>query len=248
MSVPGEPSQLAIYADLEFVGVLERIHYLDVEDSGKIAGVEWTIGVLNEIAKAEATTLSAETLVDGLYRVFIFDKTHSVMARVLENMALSFTELQQRDREFDIRLDERIESYKGAPCGEPGRNQRLQAAQEISGMLQLERNIARDLTSGVTRLTLSRYIARQRRDRGARHGEPICQVRCHNCRRITLFRLDLRETGREGDKIYRIPGLCYSKTVENGVGLVLKGGRITGRMLYGPPTCDCSVLQEIEIV
>lgn len=115
-------------------------------------------------------------------------------------------------------------------------------------MLQLERNIARDLTSGVTRLTLSRYIARQRRDRGARHGEPICQVRCHNCRRITLFRLDLRETGREGDKIYRIPGLCYSKTVENGVGLVLKDGRITGRMLYGPPTCDCSVLQEIEIV
>jgi hypothetical protein len=246
VDVEGESSQLAIYADLEFVGVLERIHYLDMEVSGEVS-VEWTIGLLNSIANEEATVLCAETLVDGFNRVFFFDNLHSKMARLQKNIALSFAELQQRDGEFDIRADEQIQRYINTPDGEVGRNERLQVAQEISDILQLEKNIARDLTSDVTRLTLSRHIARQRRDRGARHGEPICQVRCHSCQRVPLFRLDLRETGREGDKIYRIPGLCYGHTVDNGVGLVLNEGRITGRMLYGPPACDCLMLQKIEI-
>jgi hypothetical protein len=247
VSVQGESSRPVIYANLEFVGVLEKIHYLDVEDSGEVVGVEWTIGLLSTIAEVETTALCAETLVDGLSRVFPFDKIHNQTARILENMALSFKELQQQEVDFDIRLNEQIKEYIDAPKGELGQNRRLQATQKISNMLQLEKNIARDLSSDVTRLTLSRHVARQRRDRGSKYGESVCQVRCHCCQRLVLFRLDLRETGQEGDKVYRIPGLCYSNTVENGVGLVLNGGRITGRMLYGPPACDCSVLQRIEI-
>lgn len=101
-----------------------------------------------------------------------------------------------------------------------------------------------------TRLKNFRMSAIDRRERGAQHGEPICQVRCQRCRRLALFRLDLRETAREGHRIFRIPGLCYSVTMENGVGLVLdEGGRITGRMLYGTPACDCGpdMLQRVEI-
>lgn len=84
-------------------------------------------------------------------------------------------------------------------------------------------------------------------DRGPVGGEPICEVRCPKCRTVTLFRLDLRDTGRLGDKLYRIPGLGYSESVEDGVGLVINKGRITGRMFYGPPACGCQLPEKVEI-
>jgi hypothetical protein len=152
------------------------------------------------------------------------------------------------NEETDIRLEEQIRIYLDAPRDERGKSQRLQAARKISDILLLESDLSGTLGFKIFSPVVSRSLAQDRRDRGARDGEPICQVRCQSCRRVALFRLDLRETSREGDLVYRIPGLCYENTVENGVGLVLKDGRITGRMLYGPPACDCSVLQTIEIL
>jgi hypothetical protein len=104
-----------------------------------------------------------------------------------------------------------------------------------------------DYSSRVTRLTRSWYIASRRKNRGAVSGEPICEVRCPKCRIVTLFRLDLRDTGQLGDKLYRIAGLGYSESVEDGVGLVINIGRITGRMFYGPPACGCQLPEKVEI-
>jgi hypothetical protein len=69
------------------VGEIEKIHYLDVEESGEVAGVNLVIGVLNSIANTEEITLSPEGLVDGLNRVFPFDTMHRRMAQQTVNMA-----------------------------------------------------------------------------------------------------------------------------------------------------------------
>jgi hypothetical protein len=218
-----------VQAELDLVGEIEKIHYLNVEESGEVAGVDWVIGVLDSIANAEGITLSPERLVDGLNRVFPFDIMHKKAAWQTVNKVLSFRERQERDNEFESKVEEQLESYNDAPDGEPGRNRRRDAAQEISEILQLDKHILGDISGQVTRLTRSRHIAQNRRDRRAVSGEPICEVRCPKCRTVTLFRLDLRDTGQLGDKLYRIPGLGYSESMEDGVGLVINKGKDYGQ-------------------
>jgi hypothetical protein len=240
-----DPSVLVM---MDLVGSIEKIHYLDVEKSGEVTGVDWVIGLLNSIVKAEKTTLSPEKLVDGINRVFPFDIIHKKAAFSMVGMVLSFRERQEHDPEFRNHLEIRLESYRNAPGdSDYGRGLRQEAAGEISDILQLDKHIFGDISDQVTRLTRSRHVARKRKERGAVGGEPICEVRCPGCRTVTLFRLDLRETGQVGDKLYRIPGLSYSESVENGVGLVLQEGRISGRMLYGPPACDCQLPEKVQI-
>lgn len=70
---------------------------------------------------------------------------------------------------------------------------------------------------------------------------------CPECCEPTLLRLDLKDNAAVGDTVYRIPGLLYAETLEGGVGLVIRGGRITGRMLYGPPACTCQVKMLVEL-
>jgi hypothetical protein len=236
-----------IQAELDLVGEIEEIYYMGTEESGEVAGVEWAIGILGSIAGAEGIQLSPERLVDGLNRVFPFDNMHKRAALQMVDMVFSFSERQERDNDFKYKVEKQLESYIAAPDGEPGSGRRLDAAREISEILQLDKYIMGDYSSRVTRLTRSWYIASRRKNRGAVSGEPICEVRCPKCRIVTLFRLDLRDTGQLGDKLYRIAGLGYSESVEDGVGLVINIGRITGRMFYGPPACGCQLPEKVEI-
>lgn len=103
-----------------------------------MAGVDWVIGVLDSIANAEGTTLSPERLVDGLNRVFPFDVVHRKAAWQTMNMVLSFRERQERDNEFKSKVEKQLESYNNAPDGEPRRNRRRDAVEEISEILQLD--------------------------------------------------------------------------------------------------------------
>ena len=240
-------TESSIQVEADLAGEIEKIHYLDVEESGEVAGVDWVIGLLVSIANADGVILSVQRLVEGLNRVFPFDMMHVIAARVLVNMVISFGDLQERDNEFKNNLEERLNSYQSAPNGDLGSYHRRDAAQEISRILQLETHIMGDISDQVTRLTRSRHVARRRKERGSVGGEPICEVRCPGCHIVTLFRVDLRLTARVGDKVYRIPGLGYSESVEDGVGLVINEGRITGRMYYGPPACDCEIIERIEI-
>ncbi|EPE31825.1 hypothetical protein GLAREA_11907 [Glarea lozoyensis ATCC 20868] len=236
-----------VQLELDVVGLIERIDYMGVQDSGEIAGVDWAIQYLFSAAAAEEIPLSPEKLVDSMNRVFPFDMIHQQAARVLVNMVFKFEECQERDNNFQTRLKEQLEIYGAASVGEEGSLQRRNAAEEISKALELERHILGEISDQITRLTRSRHVARRRKERGVELGEAICQVRCLTCRCVTLFRLDLRDTADLGHKVFRIPGLSYSEGVENGIGLVVGDGRITGRMFYGPPACDCRFSEIVEI-
>jgi hypothetical protein len=201
---PPAVDEVAIHADLDLVGQIEQIHYLDVKNSGEVAGVHWAIGILDMIARAGGGgggALSPERLVDGLNRVFPFDIMHERMARLLVNMAFSFKELQERDKGFRNRIEMLLTHYSETPNDEIGRSQRQRVAQEISDRLGLAVNISENLSSGITRLTRSKYIAGHRSNSGAHNGEPICGVKCLGCDRVTLFRLDLRDTARVGQSV-----------------------------------------------
>ncbi|KAH0538167.1 hypothetical protein FGG08_005225 [Glutinoglossum americanum] len=235
-----------VETELDLVGVVEEIQHLDVEDSGELAGVNWTIGLLASMARGEGTDLSAKRLVEGLNCVFPFDFNHSKAAQALHGMVFSFQELQEQDGEFAQSIDEQVANYANAPGGEPGKSQREAAVAEIARILELERIIMQFATP-VTRLTRSRHIARRRRDQGAEGGEPICRVKCPRCSKCSLLRLDLRTTATLGAKIYRIAGLTYCESVKDGVGLVLQNRRIVGRMLYGAPACGCRLPEIVQI-
>lgn len=236
-----------VETELDFIGTIDEVQWLDVEDSGELAGVDWTIRFLANIARSEGTSLSAERLVEGLNRVFPFDSNHAKAANVLHGMVFSFQERQEQDEGFGASIDAQLAEYLGAPEGEDGRTQREAAVKEIAQILELEKSIMQFATP-VTRLTRSRHIARRRRDRGVESGEPICMIQCPGCSTRSLLRLDLRPTTTLGAKIYRIPGLTYSDSVEDGTGIVLQDGRIVGRMLYGAPICSCRLPEVVQII
>ena len=234
-----------IRVQLQLMGKIEAIHYMDMEMAGGVDGVDWAIGVLEDIARAAqgntvGTALAPRALVDGLNRIFPFHENHERIARHTVNMAFTFEEKQAQDPRFEHRIQDCLARY---------RDDRAGVAQEISDALGLETNVVGGLSRAVTRLTLSRYIAHHRKSRSASiFGEPVCRVRCSGCGRVTPFRLDLRDTGEAGHLVYRIPGLTYTGTMRDGVGLVLgPKGRITGRMRYGPPACGCNLLEEVEL-
>jgi hypothetical protein len=239
-------TSLGVETVMDHVGEIEKIHFLGVEESGEVEGVCWAIDTLSSISESERAHLSPKGLVDGLNRVFPFDANHKKAAWALEKMVLSFDELVMQNDTLEDKLDIQIESYTVAR-EESQMSDMQDIAAEVSRMLKLEKHIFGETSDQITRLTVSRHLARQRKVRGAKGGEPICEVRCPKCHNVTLFRLDLRETAQIGDKVYRIPELGYSGTVENGVGLVINDGRITGRMLYGPPACDCQVSCTVQI-
>ena len=235
-----------VQVELDLVGKIEKIHYMDVEESGKVEGVNWVIGVLISLADREHTLIYPETLVEGLYRVFPLDVMYERLPRRTPDMDLSFKQRREREPDFEPRLLDQIDAYYMAPEGTPGKYRRQDAAEKISEILRLE--VEYSVDSPGTRLSMARLAARRRQERGTTTGDPICEVRCPKCLKVTLYRLDLRETGGIGDEVYRIPGLCYSLGVEDGVGLVISEGRITGRMFHGPPACDCQACEKVEIL
>jgi len=244
--VPVITDEGVIRATLALAGEIEQICYLDVKISGDFHGLEFALGIIRDVAQTEGMELSPEVLVGGLNRVFPLQDKYYERARQ-HGQVFSFADLDRRDPEFADRIRGLLGKYDEA--GDAG--DRLGAWDAIRGISdELGWKLAGD-GDGKCHFSPfhpSSHFAISREKRGAKGGDPICKVRCPECRRVTVFRLDLRETGGVGQQVYRIPGLAYELSTKNGVGLVIdKDGRITGRMFFGPPACDCRLLVEVEI-
>jgi hypothetical protein len=78
--------------------------------------------------------------------------------------------------------------------------------------------------------------------------EGIARIRCTHCKRRSVFRLTCWQPPTlEISRVFRIPGLLYDETVPNGVGLVLSGDSIIGKMISGTPSCSCLGMERISI-
>src|SRR5205814_458415 len=100
-----------VKTELDLVGEIEKIHYLDTEQSGEVAGVEWAIRLLGSTALAEGGNLSAEKLVDSLNRIFSFDMIHTAAAKLVAGIAYSFQGRQEQDSQFKSNLEEYLADY-----------------------------------------------------------------------------------------------------------------------------------------
>ncbi|KAL8380913.1 hypothetical protein RB595_005282 [Gaeumannomyces hyphopodioides] len=236
-----------VKAELEVVGSIERIHFLDANEAGNVKGVEWAIGLLGSLAGDAPGELSTADLIDGLNRIFPSDTIFTRAA--LSRAAVEYTMegLQRRDSGLEANVQHCLTEYFSSPSGSP---RRQYAAQSLIRIMKYDKDIMRRTSRELTRIIFSGSIAFRRAQRGAIGGEPICEARCvePSCQVLTVLRLDLRADAGIGDTVYRIPGLSYDRGVEDGVGVVLnKEGRITGRMLYGPPKCPCRLRKMVEI-
>ncbi|KAL8376600.1 hypothetical protein RB595_007617 [Gaeumannomyces hyphopodioides] len=224
-----------ITAELEVVGRIEKIHFLNVEDAGGVKGVEWAIGILGSLAGAAPGELSAAELIDGLNRIFPFDVIHAKAARLIAGVEYTMEGLQRQDRRLEAKVQQCLTEYFAGPLGSP---QRRYAAQRLTRIMRYDTHIMGNVMADITRLNKSRLIARDRRERGALGGEPICEARCVEpfCQAVTVLRLDLRTDAEIGDTVYRVPGLSYSNGTEDGVGVVLnKEGGSQGGCAMGHP-------------
>jgi hypothetical protein len=158
------------------VGNIEKIHYVEVEESAEVGGVEKIIGILAVIARNNGTILSPQSLHDGLIQISPFDTNHKEAAWHVERMVFSFEERKENDHEFIARLQRSLDVFEAGNATRP--NRRRDAAEEISKIFELEKYIGRDIPNQMTRLTRSRHIAQHRKARGAKDGEPICEIRC----------------------------------------------------------------------
>ncbi len=77
----------------------------------------------------------------------------------------------------------------------------------------------------------------------------LFSVFCPSCHGTFVFRAGLFEPPCNfGDYIaYRIPGLKYHYSHSNGMGIVMKDGRIVGRMAWATPACECSETEKVKI-
>jgi hypothetical protein len=233
-----------IRLDLEVIGTIAGMHYLDVMDCGNLSGIECTLRLLVSIAQKEQRVLSPQELLGGLNSVFPLDMMHSLLHSHTTSNIASIDVLE--GPVIDI-LRERFEMIGSIGDSTVANHDLKWLAKEIAEILQFERQLLEPVSCNITRLNRSRVLAERRMERGAVGGEPICEVICLECCRSTLLRLDLRDNAAVGDTVYRIPGLSFAETLKGGVGLVIRGGRITGRMLYGPPTCTCQLRMLVEL-
>jgi hypothetical protein len=83
------------------------------------------------------------------------------------------------------------------------------------------------------------------------YGKPmegIGRVCCMFCGKRSIFRLTLWEAPEpDFARVYRIPGLVYDDSVPEGVGMVVLGKRVIGKLMYGTPACDCKRMEFVEL-
>ncbi|CAG8978423.1 hypothetical protein HYALB_00013112 [Hymenoscyphus albidus] len=77
----------------------------------------------------------------------------------------------------------------------------------------------------------------------------LISVACPGCRRSFLFRAGLFESpdSVKGLVAYRIPGLKFDFSHWDGVRILLKDGRVMGRMVWATPACHCFQFEKVQI-
>lgn len=106
-----------IKTELEFVGSIRRIHYLDPDKLGEVAGVELALEILSPLNGGQTGTrsLSAAELIDGLNRIFPFDMACKSIARHKAGWEYTLEARQSHDGEFTQNVERCIEEYLSAP-------------------------------------------------------------------------------------------------------------------------------------
>jgi hypothetical protein len=225
---------------MDIVGVIESVEYVNLRNNDPIPGLERVVLLFVSTGNS-----SASTFVSTINRIYPIEFDHRRASLALQRLPpISYEDFVLQDPSFVPKLEVLLEAYCAAANNS---TLRRELAQQTIHLLQLSKDLL-DLGPEISRFSIARNNAEQRHKRGSDQDEPICKVKCQCCGESFLFRLDLRTTAAVGARVYRIPGLAYSETVENGVGLVVQDNCIVGRMTSGIPACSCSRTEYVRII
>lgn len=79
------------------------------------------------------------------------------------------------------------------------------------------------------------------------YQQTLAIVRCPGCSEAYPFRVQLLGRPMNSAHVYRIPGLQYSETLRDRVGIVVSDGRIIGRVISATPACECKIPETPEL-
>ncbi|KAH8770333.1 hypothetical protein BGZ57DRAFT_441988 [Hyaloscypha finlandica] len=79
------------------------------------------------------------------------------------------------------------------------------------------------------------------------YEDAVAFVRCCGCNQRFPYCFSLLGRKLRDPKLYRIPGLAYTLSSPNGIGLVISEKRIVGRMVSGSPACSCRTREVVEL-
>lgn len=77
----------------------------------------------------------------------------------------------------------------------------------------------------------------------------LLAITCPSCLGTFIFRAALYAPPSEmqGAVAYRIPGLKFSLTPKDGIAVIVKNGRMVGRMVWATPACSCRIVEEVDV-
>jgi hypothetical protein len=231
-----------IAPELDYIGTVEAIHPFPIED-----GPEAALATLIKIFLS-LETWSPGMLIDIIEAVYPIPQFITLLAEAdttgYHKLAISKTDYLKQNPSIEAEIKNCLQSLIDTNVKPSKDTMRQESLGKLISLLELDKQFGPMANDNRLRDLDKRF--RQRRGLDPEHSERICSVRCIHCQKVFLTRPDLRSEAVVGVKMYQIPGLSYTMTSSNGVGiLVNEKRRIVGRMRQAIRFCEC---QKSEIV
>jgi len=238
---------------LESVGVLEWFEYYDFGGDAAL--------VVDDVASkiVRASGKSADAMVEAADRIFPLDEMKAV------NM--------KWDNAKEEEDEEKKEMQDGKPIAASSQAYNLTRVQTLLNdystlvfqqaghkkTVRKRMDLAKKMATALKLGKKGKYASESRLEAASgeaqwfvreygRSMEGIGQVFCIACGMRSIFRLTVWEPPPpEAATVYRIPGLVYDDAVPEGVGMVVLGKRVVGKMMYGTPACECKRMEFVEL-
>jgi len=218
---------------LESVGTITDVRFCESTTTAKLEQEQ----EFCHIVRAVLTCLSCRTsagFVSAMGRIYpvvlscYFD----------EALPITFEEYVNSNPDFVLTLDNLLSEFRRY-LNEHDEFMQQTIAQEIIDLLSLSSPSASKV--GFSRITWNMM-------EGCFCYMPaVASIHCHTCDQDFPFRLELLGEPADVAEVYRIPGLQYASTLQNGTGIVVSRGEIIGRMRSGTPACSCKLLVDVEL-
>jgi hypothetical protein len=80
------------------------------------------------------------------------------------------------------------------------------------------------------------------------YRDVVAMIQCPSCNNRYPYRFTiLKGVDQNSLALFRIPGLGYTSSLADGVGLVISGETLVGRFIYGTRACDCGNMETVVL-
>jgi hypothetical protein len=210
--------------ELMSVGIIEEVHFWEFT-SEKLASLR---NVVDLILKTHGR--SASQFVSTISRVYGIPEHMRAL-----KCPKTLDEAVQRIPDFEARLNKLFDEILGIA---PFRNSYIEIC-KLMGLLEPLQMGKQGTAMHHSEISIF--------DQNEHTFLTVAVVQCRGCEQRFLFQLILYTKDAIGSEVYRIPGIKFSCSVKEGVGLVISQKKLVGCMIFGVPACDCNIREHVLI-